>query len=358
MMLKIMLCGAADTADVAILFSEVTSEFGGEAWQYQTGQILYRNHATSSWENNSQQSVKAADICVFVILRDYGKITWSTELVSALDSGVPFIILCLSKTYSEYRSLIKAVPLNAINDENKRNLIEVMKEIESERQLTVVTFELHDFLHILRRELSKLFEEALTALNQSVQRQVLSRMLDVPEKMTHQELAAAEELALDEFEDKRWRKSAISALIARGGTSLEVTHSLLKSQEQGVQRLAFSQLPRLYAIRPVETSFVEDCIEIANRSDDPGIIRRLIPSLFEFGVAEIIHALELLDLTEIGARRRLAEALEQHEEALREHDLIDLTIPLLAKCLTKSEDSGWLSRCRTYLRRLKDERYN
>lgn len=357
-MLKVMLCGAADTAELAIPFSEVTSEFGGEAWQYQTGQILYRNHATSSWENNSQQSVRTADICVFVILRDYGEITWSTELVSALDSGVPFLILCFSQTYAEYRSLIKAVPLNTINDENKRNLIEVMKEIESERQLTVVTFDLHDFSHILRRELSKLFEEALCALTQSVQRRVLSRILDVPEKMTHRELAAAEELALDEFEDKRWRKAAICALMARGGASLETTHSLLKSQEQGVQRFAFSQLSRLYTVRPVETSFVEDCIEIANNSDDPGIVRRLIPSLFDLGVPEIIHALELLDLTEIGARRRLAEALEKHEKTLREHDLIGPTISLLVKCLTKSEDSGWLSRCRMYLDRLKDEQCN
>lgn len=351
-MLGIMLCGASDTEDLARSFAEVTQGLGGEAWHYRTGEILYLNSATASWERNSRRTVSAADLCVFVILRRHGEITWTTELKTALDDGKPFLLLCLDTTYAEYLALTRSVPVDAIIDENKRKLVETITELESERHLTVATFNFNSFKDVYRREAAKLFEVALQALGDRTRRQALIGMLSNPAILTKQDLAAAEELALDEFEDKRSRKLAISALVARGGASVDTVLGLIKSREQGIQRFAISELAALYVERPADLGFLDDCVSVANESDDTGVTRRLIPAIFEIGIAEAIHAFDALDLGEIGARRRLASILEVNEKAICEQGLESSAISLLGRCLKKTEDGGWLARGRCLMERL------
>ncbi|MFT4216136.1 MAG: hypothetical protein QM619_03000 [Micropruina sp.] len=351
-MLSIMLCGASDTADIALSFAEVTTGFGGEPWHYQTGQILYLNTATASWEGNSRRTVAAADICVFVILRRYGEVTWNTELREALDAGKPFLILCLDSTYNEYLALTRNVPTHAIQNEDNRRLVETLTRLESERQLTVATFNFNTFKDVYRRETAKLIEVALELLTERFRRQALVGLLGDPANLTLGELEAAEALAVDEFEVKTARKQAISALIARQAASPETVLALLSSREQGVQRFAFSRIADLYTERPADPGFIDDCIALANDSDDTGVARRLIPEIFKIDVEQAVRRLESLDLCEIGSRRRLAEALEVHEESIRAEGLIQQAITLLYKCVVKSEDSGWLARCRSYILRL------
>ncbi len=351
-MLGIMLCGASDTADLARSFAEVTQGIGGEPWHYQTGEILYLNNATASWEGNSRRTIAAADLCVFVILRRHGEITWSTELRAALDGGKPFLVLCLDTTYAEYLALTRNVAVDAISDDNKRRLVETMTELESERQLTVATFDFNTFKDVYRREAAKLFEEALHLLSERSKRQTLIALLGDPARLTRRDLEAVEELAVDEFEDKHPRKLAVAALAARGGASPDTVLALMASKEQGIQRASIAGLSRLYVERPADPEFLDDCVSLANDSDDTGVTRRLIPAMFELGVAEAIQALDALDLGEIGARRRLAAALEANEGAIRDENLSLEAINLLNRCLVKTEDAGWLARCRSFIDRL------
>lgn len=108
----------------------------------------------------------------------------------------------------------------------------------------------------------------------------------------------------------------------------------------------------MYVERPADPGFLDDCISLSNDSDDTGVTRRLIPTMFELGVAEAIHALDALDLAEIGSRRRLAAALEAHEVTIRNENLTQDAINLLNRCLVKTEDAGWLARCRSFIQRL------
>lgn len=350
--LKIMLCGASDTEDLSRSFAEVTTGLGGEPWHYRTGEILYLNTATASWLGNSRRTVAAADMCVFVILRRYGEITWSTELREALNAGKPFLILCLDSTYAEYMALTRNVPSEAIQSEDKRNLVQMMTALELERQLTVATFDFSTFKDVYRREAAKIFEEALDVLSQRARREALIAFLGDAERLTASDLAAAETLAIDEFEEKGPRKLAIEALMARGRASPDTVLQLLESREQGVQRLTLLGLAKLYTVRPPEPDFVDELISIGNDSDDAGVVRRLIPALFDIDVAEAVRGCSTLDLTEIGARRRLAAALEAHEDEIRVLRLESQAVALLRRCLVKSEDAGWLARCRSYIERL------
>ena len=83
---------------------------------------------------------------------------------------------------------------------------------------------------------------------------------------------------------------------------------------------------------------MDDCVVRANASDDVGIARRFIPVLFEIDLAEAVRTLDGLDLSEIGTRRRLAAALEEHESAIRSIGLTSETAALGCETL-----SGWVA---------------
>jgi hypothetical protein len=351
-MMTIMLCGAADTTKVAAPFAEVTRALGGVPWHYRSEGILYHNAVTASWERNARRSVAGADLCVFVIAEKYGAITWKTELQEALDSGRPFLILCLDSTYSDYLTLTGHVRPTAIADPDTRLLVEALTELESERQLTVTTFRYDTFAEIYRREAAKVFGAALEALTLRTRREALYGLLGAPADLTRQHLIAAEQLATDEFEDKNRRKLAVAALAARGAASPDVVLALLHSREQGVQRYAAQRLSELYTQRPPEPEFMEDCVTLANESDDVGIVRRLIPALLDVDLTEAIRAFEGLDKSEVGTRRRLAAELERREAEIRSAGLTTATATLLRACLAKTDEVGWLARCRSYLDRL------
>src|SRR5436309_1205281 len=129
-MLQIMLCGAADTEDVRDQFVDVVAGLGAQPLHYLSGDVWYTNSPTASWNVNSTQTVLEADVCVFVVIRRYGEITWSTELEAALEAGKPFIVLCLDKTYQRYLTLLHHVTdLSAISDPAERHLVEVLRDM-------------------------------------------------------------------------------------------------------------------------------------------------------------------------------------------------------------------------------------
>lgn len=353
-MLKVMLCGASDMDEVVPQFIEVTRSFGAEPLYYLSGEINYLNRAGASWVENSRTTVSKVDLCVFVILRRYGSITWTTELREALNGGKPFLILCLRSTYTTYVELSRNAVADAVDDEAKRKLIQTLTEIEAQRNLTVVPFDHGNFPDVYRREASKIFTEGLALLQQRFQREGLAELLGNPADMTNAELASAEEVATDDVEDKRVRKRAIMALVDRLAASPETAIALLESGEQGVQRLAVQHLPALYRQRPPDPEFLADCVTVANDSGDVGVVRRLIPAMFQLDVGLAVEALIALDLSEIGTRRRLAGELERHELELVDPRLRELAITLLERCAQDTKDVGWLARCRACRDRLKD----
>jgi len=350
--LTVMLCGASDTEDVESAFTRVVTSFGAEPWNYLSGRVLYRNSASASWIANSRRTVAEADICVFVIMRRYGTITWNTELSAALDAGKPFILLCLQSTYTEYLSLTRNVRAEAMSDPDKRSLIELLTELEAERQLTIVPFEMSAFADVLRRETSKTFEVGIQHLTARMQAESLIALLGDPSRLTNRQLAAAEALAVDDFEEKKNRKFAIDALVARRAASLDTVLALLASREQGVQRYAVLNLGALYTARPAAPEFFDDCITLVNRSDDTGLVRRLVPALFSIDVGIAVATLVNLDFTEIGTRRRVAQELETHEAQIRSGNLRANALVLLARCLASGVEAGWLGRCRALVSRL------
>lgn len=319
---------------------------------YQSGSVRYINDAASSWSENSGRTVKSADLCVFVILERFGEITWSVELQEALVSGVPFILLCLTPTYSKYLTLTRAVSLDSIRDSGEKNLVETMHGLEVDRELTIVPFEYGQFAAILRRQMSQLFDQSLQLMKERSQRKLLGLLLGDPASLTLRDLAFAEELALDELEDIAQRKRAFAALLARSAASEDTAIALVGSETQGIQRMAIQNLERLHSERPPDPEFLATCVQIANQSDDVGVARRLIPALFRMDCAAALEALDQLDVSEIGTRRRIAQELEAHESTIVASSLQKVALPLARKCKEDKSPALWRTRLDGLIERL------
>lgn len=350
--LEVMICGAEDTKIVARQFAEVVREFGGDPWHYLSGRVAHLNSANASWEANSRRTVRKASLCVFVILEQYGEITWSVELNEALGAGKPFLLFCLGETYQRYLTLNRGLTsLDAILDPNDRLLVMMMREVESDRQLTIVPFEHGYFKDELRRQMASLFAQTLELLETRNQRVRLVAVLTDRGRLTVADRQLLAALVVDETEEKNRRKRGLVALSAEGGLAEDEVRELLDSGEEGVQRLTIELLPNLIA-SPVDDEFMSFCVQVANLSDDVGIARRLVPVLFRLDVRLAVQALDSLELTDVGTRRRLASAIEEHENAIRDAGLAPMGAELAGRCRASSTEAGWIKRCEALIRRL------
>jgi hypothetical protein len=354
-MLKVMLCGAADTERLREEFTRTVLAFGGEPWHFVSGHILHLNNAQSSWQENSAYTVERADLCVFAIVERYGEITWKTELRRALAAGKPFLVLCLNETRQKYLTLRTAISdRSAITDPNERELVDLLSELESEQlQMTIASFGYGTFGEELRHQLTALFTLLLDQQEKRNRRAAAARLMHLPARLGMADLVALTELALDETEEKTSRKRAIRALADRRAAGEDTVRALLASTEEGVQRLTVQLLPDLMADDEADRDFFDHCVEIANRSDDVGLLRRLIPVLTQMDVAAALQSFESLDVTEIGTRRRLADALEAAEDEIRQAGLTAEAAAVLDRCLTPTSEKGWLARCRELRDRLR-----
>lgn len=343
-----MLCGAADTNGFYEPFRQVISSVGGDALYYQSGRIVYRNSLVSTFAGNSRNTVQRVDACVFVINEKYGEITWSVELEQALEAGKPFAVLCRDTTYQTYDIIRRRDPSDRL-DKNERQLVAALDRFTS-RNLTLHTFSLFQFETELRLALSQLFEHGLTALQSETLRHNALAVADRTD-LTPSQLDRLRGIALDETEEKNARKRALHSLANNRGLDSTTLLDLLDSVEQGVQRTVLQNLDRLYQQRPVESEFLVECVELANRNDDVGFVRRLVPAMFALDLEAALQATRSLHLEEIGAKRRLANAIEDHEQDIRAVGLQRLAAEAGRRCVEKTSDVGWVARCRDILER-------
>lgn len=349
-----MLCGASDTDRVRAEFTEVVSGFGGEPLHYLSGDILHMNAAGSDWRMNSEMTVDAADLCVFVIVERFGEITWSTELKRARAAGKPFLLFCLHSTYTTYLGLRRHVPdPQHLRSDEERGLVALMNDLESDsRQETVIPFAYGSFGTMLRSHMASLFYLTLRAQQARNRRQAVAHMLEVSRQLRRADFELVVEIATDDLEEKALRKRALLALAAGPGLESDDVLDVLSASEQGVQRLAAERLADLYRDRPADLEFFGQCVQIANASDDVGTARRIVPALLDIDLAAGIEALASLALTEIGLRRRTVEQLLAREAEIVAGGLVDDALTLLARCLEETHDVGWKTRARDLRNRL------
>lgn len=351
-MLDIMLCGASDIKQVQSEFDTVAQGFGARSWHYVSGLISHENTLTSSWVKNSSATVRNMDICVFVVVERIGEITWETEFREALNNGKAVRILCREDTYGDYITLRQQVSDPAAISPEKRKLVEVMSELEFEWQQTVVPYQFGTFSAVLRVQLAMLFSDALRAMEKRARHAAVEALLDSPGRLNATDFDAIAEIAVDEFATKHARKRAIRALAERQAATDELVHQLTQSPEPAVQRIAIENIARLYRTRPAEAEMFDHLVAVVNQSDDTELARRLIPSLLGIDLQRAVNAMTVLDLSDIGARRRLAQELEAREQLITGPRIRADALTLLERCMGSQNEANWKERCREFADRL------
>lgn len=320
-MLQIMLCGAHDVGELAASFTDVAQDFGAEPWFYQQGKIKHVNSRTSRWTENSRATVRKVDICVFVMLDRYGDITWSHELDEALALGKPFVVLALESAWMRYNTLHHSLHhgssvADVLQSEDDRQMVELIRMISSDYQITVTPFTYLTFKEKLRSELAGLFEAGVEFVQIRNQRAVLLDALSRGEPLVRGQVEQLIALATDEYEtNKLSRKSALRRLAAEGVRDDELLLDVCRSSEQGIQRLAFDLVPDLSTM-PLSEDTVHELAQIASRSDDVGIPRRLVVALGRADPAMTDVLFDAIASVEEGVRRRAFEVVEENWEAV------------------------------------------
>lgn len=345
-MLQVMLCGAHDASTITDSFTKVINNFGGDPWFYQSGKIHHINSKTSRWSQNSRVSVQKADICVFVILEKYGHITWNDELNEALNLGKPFAVFALEEAWRRYDVLLHEISdPDSIKSEDDRKMVNLIRMISSDYELTVNPFTYSTFESVLRRELSRLAEEGLHLLEKHTRRSMLMEALAGEAPLNTGEIDQLRDLAKDEYEtDKLKRKTALRRLAQEEVRNEELVLEVCSSSEQGVQRLAFDLLGSLIPL-PLNEDTLQELALIANKTDDIGVARRLVASIAKIDPTMIDVVLEAVRNQEEGVRRVAFENIDEKYQDVLNQWGSDRMQKFLQSCeATKPGKSQWTER--------------
>lgn len=335
--MKIMLCGASDTQEIAQAFKNVVSDFGATTMYYVDATTRYENSSDSDWIRNSRDSVTGADICVFVLMEKIGDITWFDELDEALDSGKLFLVFCKAATLDKYYYLRREGYKK--NKKDNERLVNLLDDLHA-RNLTIVRFVTTEFEAILREQVANKFTEILSSHERYMKRQALVAKLTAGNPLSDYEKKKVLQIALDEFEEKSIRKMALMRLIEYGVGEKDCLQ-LIASNEQGVSRLAIENLDRLCSNVQVSAEFISHCVSICNTSDDVGLARRFVKVILDVNFSEGLVALRELELREVGIKRRIVVELINHKKKFKNSTEVECALKLLRSCLAKTEDLGW-----------------
>lgn len=350
---EIMLCGAHDVGELSKAFSEVVRDFGATPWFYQDGRIHHTNSRTSSWVENSRATVKKVDVCVFVILDKYGEITWNQELVEALETGTPFVVLALESSWARYTTLLHTISdPNLLRSKDDQIMVDVLRFI-SDFQFTIVSFSYDVFKDKLRYSLSVLFDQSVDLLKSHNQLKSLIQSLNIDKKLTTRQIDQLILLASDEYHESKYdRKVAIRRLAADEIRDADFILEICRSSEQGVQRLAFDLLPSLMPL-PLEDHVLLELAQIAANMDDVGVARRLTVSIIKLDPNKVDTLLEGMGGLEEGVRRRAYEGIENHFDQILGEWGPERMKCFLQRCEARSlMQAAWVERLRGHLNNL------
>ena len=347
--MNIMVCGSARVEDYQSQFVPVIEGFGCESQFFTFGNIYHTPGGNPDEKLASEDAVAHADICVFVITRTIGSITWDAELPAAKTYGVPIIIMAEKAAMTVYK-IHDCVELEQIPNDELRAVCKVLRDVIENYGIMPIPFDNKSFEEKLRSEINRIFYIAVQHYRERNLR--LRALLNTEISETNRLLI--QRVSLDPFEDKQYRKQAVRKL-SQVGITADNIYVLLESDEQGVSRLTAELLPELlHGMKPPD-GFFEKCIAIGNDQDDQGLIRRLIINLFKLDAVQALDACQGLDFGEVGIRRRVGLKLVEHADYLVAHGRKDQLHDLLKICAKPAKEQAWQKACGDMLKELEKE---
>lgn len=343
--MNVMMCSSAKARNYYVQFERVVRTFGGNPQHYTLGNIYQRPGGDPNPRKMSELAVREADICVFVITDSVGSITWDTELPAAKDMGVPFVVLAHQDAMRVFATY-EGVSVQDIPVLEQQQVVRVVRDVIDNYGIEPRVFDNGTFEKELRDTLLGLYSIALAEYRERHLR--LRALLDDADTAKRSP-DLLRRIALDAFEDTRYRKAATRRL-CEVGLSQEDILALLADDLQGVSRLAAELLGSLMKEEATVEFFVR-CVQVGNDPEDQGIIRRLIRSMYAMDPVKALQASRHIEFSEIGTRRRVGTMLLEHKDLIIASGHSDDLLEIISICSESTKDEGWLKRCRA----LRDE---
>ena len=350
--MDIMMCGTSKAADNYDKFKKTVAGFGATPHFFTMGNIRHAPRLNSDAGKVSEFAVAHSDICVFIISEGAGKITWDIELPKADIEGIPIIIMASKEVMAIYTKN-DGKSVSDITDPAHQHIVENTRKVVDTYGFSPTVYTQRNFTKVLREQLSEALLFAVEEYRKrNLRMNALLKSKDSIRKNPHLIL----KIAKDEMEDKKYRKLAIARL-CEIGIAEDDFFALLQSDEQGVGRITAERAKELVRDKkPID--FYEKCFTIACDTDDSGLIRRLLKSLFGLDPVLALKASSVVDCNEIGTKRRVSDQLLKYAEYYIEHGLQDVLLERCRICSMKGHEQGWLKDIRDLRDRLEktDER--
>ena len=280
LVLSVRPCGEMDTDLVTHELVQLAGEIGGHSWHYQSGDVRVLCTANPRGASNSRQKVSRADLCVLVALDLHGK--WTEAIRQDFKAGTLFVILCLKRTYKEMAEMLRsATSRESVDDTYLRSAVQELFDFEMTREPTVVQLEVPESRLLLRRAVAKRSGTALEGPRRRTRRSTLGGIWSAPGSLMPRELAGVADAPRQDFEDKRVRKAAIEAPLARRAWNAMTVVGSLQANEHGVQRLADSSPSEVLKVHPAAADVLAGAVRVESWSDDVGVARLLFSEVFE-----------------------------------------------------------------------------
>lgn len=280
--MKVMLCGAEDLTPIEGFFQELINEMGFTALHYKQF-MNYDNY--NDWNENSKESVENVDIVIFVIIEQYGSITWNTEFETALSLGKPFIIFCLKDVYSFYMRVLKKNDIS-VTDDNGKKIYDLFLRFNNEKK-TVIPFDINTFKKTLQKHLILILDRSIKLLNEENRKKTIIKLL---EKNSTKEIRTLlsddtkikllKNILFDPWQNKEIRKRVLCCFSNKGILNKSEIIQLINDPEQGMRRMIIAQIDSFANVEEDQTEIFDAIIEVCDNYDDIGLTNRAINSLW------------------------------------------------------------------------------
>lgn len=357
-MVNVMMCGAGDLSELLPPFNEAAIEIGFNPLNFTNGTILYHNYGVNRWERNSRLTVKSSDILLFVINERFGDITWNAELDEAIINGKNLIVFCRDETYTSYRFFKDnrlEFPTNL--ELNKRELYILLDQVETAKQISVISFNIFNFKNMIKEHLMKLFKYTLTITEKENQKNGFTSILmcskyDIllPDHINDKNEQICKGILFDNFENIELRKRSLEYFkYSKSLSDIELSE-LCVDMEQGLRRKAITLLNELISPEnKIEIIFENVIPNIAN-VDDVGVLRRTIRSFISIDIELSLRYFHLFfPANDVGTPKRIIANLKEKETEINnllelKPDLRVILFNLINSCINFNNDkSDWKS---------------
>jgi hypothetical protein len=315
-----MLCGSTDIETLIPEFEKEISLFEATPLCFINGKFNTNNYL--DWKENSVKTLQGANIVVFVLMHNYGKITWETEFKRAKEIGIPYVVLCYNDTFIDHADFNNNRKEFEKLDANKSKVFKLLNNFRISEKGSIETFLMNDFGRKLRLRITDILRESTETQKEENAKVILLNLIRKRDRASLRALAKVsnkkylKSILRDIFQPKEVRKRVLEVFSLNESLALNEFEIIdyLNDPEQGIIRKTILLLPQLVRSGYRIEVLFDELIKLSNNNDDVGFDRRALISMLEIDILLAVKKLQVIKMDDVGTPRRIVNWLFENKE--------------------------------------------